>query len=57
MSFIGHPLLGDDLYGGSVDKINRHALHCGYVLFTHPITGENIEVYADLPTDMKGLLL
>lgn len=56
MSHIGHPLLGDDLYGGTLDKINRHALHCGYVSFTHPITGEKIQLTADLPEDMKGLL-
>lgn len=57
MSHIGHPLLGDDLYGGSLDIINRHALHCGYVSFTHPITGEKLELTADLPDDMKGILI
>ena len=56
MSHIGHPLLGDDLYGGTLDKIDRHALHCGYVSFTHPVTKEFVELTADLPTDMKSLL-
>lgn len=56
MSHIGHPLLGDDLYGGSMSKINRHALHCGFISFNHPIGGEFIEISADLPDDMKGLL-
>ena len=56
MSYIGHPLLGDDLYGGSLEFINRHALHCGYVSFKHPITNEFLELTADLPDDMKGLL-
>ena len=56
MSHIGHPLLGDDLYGGSMSKINRHALHCGFISFNHPIDGEFIEISADLPDDMKGLL-
>ncbi len=56
MSYIGHPLLGDDLYGGSLDKINRHALHCGFISFAHPITGEHIELTADLPEDMKAVL-
>ena len=27
MSYLGHPLLGDDLYGGKLDLIARHALH------------------------------
>lgn len=56
MSYIGHPLLGDDLYGGTLDKINRHALHCGYISFSHPITQELIELSAGLPEDMKKLL-
>ncbi len=56
MSYIGHPLLGDDLYGGSLNKINRHALHCGYISFVHPIKNIPLELRADLPRDMKSLL-
>ncbi|MDF2928794.1 MAG: pseudouridine synthase, RluA family [Anaerospora sp.] len=37
-SHIGHPLLGDDLYGGCTDLINRQALHAGKLAFNHPIT-------------------
>ena len=57
MSYIGHPLLGDVLYGGNTSLIQRHALHCGCVEFTHPITGRNISVSAVLPPDMHRLLL
>ncbi len=32
MQSIGHPLCGDDLYGGKTDFINRHALHCGKIV-------------------------
>lgn len=56
MSSIGHPLLGDDLYGGKRDKINRQALHCGMIRFTHPITGERLELCAPLPNDMQCIL-
>lgn len=56
MSHIGHPLLGDDLYGGSLDKINRHALHCGYISFVHPINNKEISLSAHLPRDMKSLI-
>ena len=28
-AYIGHPLAGDDMYGGKTDIINRQALHCG----------------------------
>ncbi len=52
MSSIGHPLAGDDMYGGSLEYINRQALHCRKVTFIHPITNENIEVVSDLPRDM-----
>lgn len=56
MAHIGHPLCGDDLYGGSLDKINRHALHCGYISFIHPITKSDVSLFADLPMDMKALI-
>ncbi len=56
MSYIGHPLMGDDLYGGSLQKLNRHALHCGYISFTHPITGEILEFTSELPEDMCTLI-
>lgn len=54
-SHIGFPLLGDDLYGGDCTDIQRHALHCGEVSFSHPISGESICVKSELPEDMAGL--
>src|SRR5699024_10540260 len=33
ISSIGHPLVGDDLYGGSEDLIKRQALHCNHISF------------------------
>ncbi|QOR67264.1 RluA family pseudouridine synthase [Cytobacillus suaedae] len=51
MSHIGHPLLGDLLYGGR-DEIKRQALHAAKLRLTHPITGEGIEVrapFVDVP--------
>lgn len=35
-SHAGHPLAGDDLYGGSREIINRQALHCGKLAFSVP---------------------
>ena len=55
MSHLGHPLLGDDLYGGTRERINRHALHCAEMRFRHPVTGEDITVQAALPQDMAPL--
>ena len=54
MSSMGHPLVGDDLYGGKSDFINRQALHCGTVEFTHPVTSEIITVTAPLPNDIEN---
>ena len=56
MTSLGHPLLGDDLYGGSREKISRQALHCGQVDFVHPITNEKLKVIANLPQDMSLLI-
>ena len=54
MSSMGHPLAGDDLYGGKREFINRQALHCGTVEFTHPVTSEIITVTAPLPNDIEN---
>ena len=35
-AFIGHPLAGDDLYGGSRQRIGRQALHCARQVFRVP---------------------
>ncbi|WP_306471874.1 RluA family pseudouridine synthase [Bacillus sp. AFS015802] len=56
LSFIGHPLAGDDLYGGSIELIGRQALHCKKLHFFHPITKEWLELEAGMPCDMKMLL-
>lgn len=55
MAHIGHPLAGDDLYGGSLETIKRQALHCGYLLFSHPLTGERLEMKMPLPDDIKEI--
>lgn len=56
MAHLGHPLLGDDLYGGQRDLITRHALHAYRLQFTHPFTHEEITVESPLPADMQKLL-
>lgn len=54
-AYIGHPLAGDDMYGGLRDKISRQALHCGELTLSEPITGDRITVKAPLPTDISAL--
>lgn len=68
-SAAGHPLAGDDLYGGHLDRIGRHALHCAEMTFSLPVfrqEGEQIRVQmplvwqsrtvtSPLPADMQIL--
>ncbi|MFC4712640.1 RluA family pseudouridine synthase [Planococcus dechangensis] len=56
MAHIGHPLLGDDLYGGGVDVIARQALHCTELQLDHPITGERMAFSSALAEDMQRLI-
>lgn len=52
----GTPLAGDDMYGGSQELMNRHALHCSRVSLTHPVTGNRMEFTAALPEDMQTII-
>lgn len=54
LSHIGHPIVGDHLYGGSMPwLIERQALHAYYISLTHPTTGEPLTVEAPYPDDLK----
>ncbi len=55
MSHVGHPLAGDDLYGGSRGLIARHALHCASMSFTTP-EGKTVSVQSPLCADMLELI-
>ena len=57
MSAIGHPLLGDTLYGNSSNLINRHALHSCKISFVHPITKQVMSFSCNLPDDMNSLFM
>ena len=56
MASIGHPLLGDDLYGGDMTRMRRHALHAAMLRFPDPESGTDITVRAPLPADMTQIL-
>ena len=70
LSHIGHPLIGDPMYGGrvrfpkkaSIDlkdsliNFKRQALHSKKLTLTHPISGENMSWTSKLPDDMMKLL-
>lgn len=62
MSYIKHPLLGDELYGPTKNKnaaklgAKRQMLHAGVLGFIHPSTGEYIEFESSLPEDFEKVL-
>lgn len=49
-------ILGDDLYGESSNLINRHSLHAYRLSFEHPVTKEQMSLFAPLPDDMKTVI-
>ena len=64
MSSVGHPLLGDEVYGGAGSKfcqlnkklISGQCLHAGELILTHPTTDKEMRFKSPLPDDMEKLL-
>ncbi|MBP3895122.1 MAG: RluA family pseudouridine synthase, partial [Mogibacterium sp.] len=56
LSSIGHPIAGDELYGGSTGLISRQALHAFYIEFDHPHTSKRVSFKTDYPEDIKDLI-
>ena len=65
MASIGHPLLGDPVYGRSPPRLRpiltalgfqRQALHAAELGFIHPVTGETVRFASDIPEDMITLI-
>jgi 23S rRNA pseudouridine1911/1915/1917 synthase len=60
LASIGHPILGDRLYGGTLGpglpQIASQALHAHRLELTHPVTGNLLQLESPLPSDMNNLL-
>lgn len=61
MAHLGHPVVGDPLYGRCAKKnarlgVSRQMLHAEQLSFKHPGTGETIEIEAEPPADFRELL-
>ena len=70
LAHIGHPLVGDPLYGGrrqltagsstplreALARFGRQALHAARLSFDHPVTGRPVDVESPLPEDFRALL-
>jgi 23S rRNA pseudouridine955/2504/2580 synthase len=56
MAILGHPILGDNKYGGDIDMpetlANKLHLHARRIVFPHPATGKPVDVTAPLPEHM-----
>ena len=66
MASIGHPLLGDPVYGRTPPRLRpilhelhfaRQALHAAVLGFIHPVSGAALRFESPLPADMTGLLV
>jgi 23S rRNA pseudouridine1911/1915/1917 synthase len=56
MSYIGHPIVGDHLYGEESHDIDRQALHAYRLSFKSLRTGDYVQVEAPIPEDMQSLI-
>jgi len=58
MSAIGHPVVGDITYGATRKDIAspRTFLHAARLEFSHPVTGEGLEIESPLPADLSAVL-
>jgi 23S rRNA pseudouridine1911/1915/1917 synthase len=55
LAHVGHPLLGDVLYGGRpVLGLGRQALHASRLAFRHPVSGAALEFTAEPPSDFAA---
>jgi len=52
---LGKPLVGDSMYGTDELNLKHQLLHCGHITFTHPVSGEIMDIHAPLPDDMQEI--
>ena len=56
LASIGHPLIGDAIYGKPDAALNRHFLHASLLGFRHPKSGDRCEFQSELPAELRGYL-
>jgi 23S rRNA pseudouridine1911/1915/1917 synthase len=62
LAAIGHPVVGDDTYGGGGGRRlmqlppRRHFLHAAWLQFRHPVSGQEIDIRSPLPEDLRRAL-
>ncbi|MBA4189026.1 MAG: RluA family pseudouridine synthase [Planctomycetaceae bacterium] len=55
LSRLGCPVTGDAMYGAKTDPAKRLALHAWKLAFTHPVTGERVELESPFPVKLRHL--
>jgi 23S rRNA pseudouridine1911/1915/1917 synthase len=62
LAAIGHPVVGDDTYGGGGGRRlmqlppRRHFLHAAWLQFRHPVSGKEIDIRSPLPEELRRAL-
>ncbi len=56
LAYLGHPVLGDDVYGKAYPGIEGQCLHAAKIGFVHPVTGQYLEFESDLPDYFEQIL-
>ncbi len=56
LAAIGLPVVGDPVYGTPEPGLRRQFLHAARLAFTHPVTGERVDVESPLPPDLDAAL-
>ena len=63
LASIGHPVVGDDTYGGGGGRRlvalppKRHFLHAAWLRFKHPVSGQDVDIRSPLPEDLRSALV
>ena len=56
LAYLGHPLIGDSVYGKRSPLLGRHFLHAHHLGFRHPVSDEELELRSPLPEDLAEAL-
>ena len=56
LAYLGHPVLGDDVYGKPYPGLEGQCLHAAKIGFVHPTTGEYLEFESPLPDYFRRVL-
>jgi 23S rRNA pseudouridine1911/1915/1917 synthase len=56
LAYLGHPLLGDAVYGKRSPLLSHHFLHAQRLAFRHPTTGEPLDFQVPLPPELESVV-